>query len=178
MEYIKAVLEALRLNAKDRFIMSIFGCLLLLGIPFERVLHVEWFYKKFTWIIVLLTLFFIATLIGDFFENKQKEIEKQRSIDEKKAKELSEQLKYKNYVLTLDGRKKSIVYIMYQNEMHRDYLSVHDSDVLDLLGHEVIISTNKTQIVDHYGKTIEHNELQELFILAPRVVQIIKESQL
>lgn len=178
MEYIKAVLEALKLNAKDRFIMSIFGCLLLLGIPFERVLHVEWFYKKFTWIIVFMTLFFIATLIGDLFEYKQKEIEKQRAIDEKKAKKLREQLKYKNYVLSLGGRRKAIVHAMYRNEGHRDYLSIHDSDVLDLLGHEVIVPTNKTRIVNHYGMSIEHGEVQELFILAPRVVQIIKESQL
>lgn len=68
MEYIKAVLETLKLSIKDRFILSLFGILVLLAIPFEGTLHLEWFYRKFTWLIVLLTMFFIATLVGDFLK--------------------------------------------------------------------------------------------------------------
>lgn len=179
MEYIKAVLETLKLSIKDRFILSLFGILVLLAIPFEGTLHLEWFYRKFTWLIVLLTMFFIATLVGDFFESKQRELEEKRVSEQAQAKKHEEQLRYKAYVLGLEGRKKAMVYAMYQNDMHRNYLSIYDSDVLDLLGHEVILPTSKRQIVAHFGKTtVENKEIQELYILAPRVVQIIEESQL
>ena len=62
---------------------------------------------------------------------------------------------------------------MYRNYHHRDYVSVNDSDALDLLMHNVILPTKVTQRVDILGRENEYNELQELFILAPRVVQII-----
>lgn len=175
---VKAIISILKLSIKEHFILYFFAFLMLMGNLFEKALHLEWLYNNSAWIIPLLTLFFIAILTGEFLESRQREFAEKKFFKKVHWKTHHKQSQYKNYILNLKGRKKTIVYFMYESDRHRGYLNIYDSDVLDLLGHEVIIPPSKRILVDHYSKVIKHNEVQQLFILAPMAVQIIEENLL
>ncbi|MCH9393591.1 hypothetical protein GIX83_02340 [Lactobacillus reuteri] len=173
MDYIKQAMDALKMDTKSRLIGLSAGIIVLLLKPFAKVLSMTYFYNKFTWIVVLITIFFVASLVIDlvnrWYDKKRVDKENKR----KRSERLQKQRQFENYIFNLSGRKRRIIHDMYRNYHHRDYVSVNDSDALDLLMHNVILPTKVTQRVDILGRENEYNELQELFILAPRVVQII-----
>lgn len=177
MDYIKGVIEALKMDTKSKSIGFFVGLIILLLKPFSKELNMTYFYNRFTWIVVLITIFFAVSIAVDFVEAKYNKREKDKKNAKRKNAELQKQQRFEYYVLGLKGRKRRIVRDMYRNYHHRDYVSVNDSDALDLLLHNVIIPTKNSKRVDIYGKEREYNELQELFILAPRVVQIIDKNK-
>ena len=177
MTYIREAIEAVKMDTKSKIIGLVTGLVVLFLKPFARLLSMTYFYNKFTWAVVLVTIFFAVSLCIDLEEKQRNKRERNREDKKKREKEVRKQQQFLNYVLGLKGRKWRIVRNMYANHHHRNYVSVNDSDTLDLIMHNVILPTKNTQRVDSFGKEREYNELQELFILAPRVVQIIDENK-
>lgn len=62
IEYLKTFLEALSMKPKTKFVGVVFGIVLLCLKPFLIQYNMNWFYNKFSWIIILITLFFAASL--------------------------------------------------------------------------------------------------------------------
>ena len=176
INYIKGAMEALKMDTKSKIIGLFAGIIILALKPFAKILSMTCFYSKFTWVVVLVVVFFTASLIVDLIQKWHDKKQLDDKDKQKKLEKIRQQKQFENYIFGLKGRKRSIVHNMYRNYHHRDYVSVNDSDVLDLLRHGVILPTKTTKRVDIMGRQNEYNELQELFILAPQVVQIIDNN--
>lgn len=174
MNYIRGAIDALKMDTKSKLIGLCVGLVVLMLKPLANVLSMTYFYSKFTWIVLLATIFFGVSLIVDLADKKYNEGKENK---QKKQKRLQNQQRLEKYLLNLTSRKKAIILKMYHNRHHRDYASVNDSDVLDLLIHDVILPTNKKKLVDILGRDNEYNEVQELFLLSPRVVRMLDENK-
>lgn len=177
MEYIKGALETLKTDTHIRVVLFISCIILLILRPCDGYLNMSWFYNKFTWAIIIITILLFSSLIVDFIKQKYEERCISRKKIRDKALEEHKRLQLEYYLFSLKGRKRRIVLDMYRNHHHRDYVSVNDSDTLDLVLHDVILPTKTTQRADIYGNEQELNELEGLFLLSPKVVQLIGNNK-
>lgn len=154
------------MKSKHKAIIFFFGLVILLLRPIVKFYNMEWFYNKFSWIIILIIAFFGVTLIIDF-----------GAYLIKKAKKVLEDKKYKNYILHLSDEKLDIVKKLYQNPpQYKGYLHENDPNVLELFRNQIITRLKRRNYVRE--STVEDlNDPPILYILQPHALEIIKANE-
>lgn len=163
-ELIKYILESLKLNMKQRAMVFVFGGIVLCLMPIANYFKMVWFYNKFAWLILLLTIFVAITLIFDFLS-----FLKRKYYFRKSEKE------YEEYVLSLTGRKQEIVNELYKNEHHQGYFRQHDTNIMELVDKKVIINL-KNWAARKYRKYADINDPELLFILRPSALKVLQKN--
>lgn len=166
IENIKYFLEALKFNMRQRAEIVFFGIIVLCLRPFANYLKMVWFYDKFTWLVVLITIAFISTLFFDFC-----------SILKKKYDHHVNEKNYEEYILGLTGRKLEIVNELYKNKYNQGYFRQNDTNIIELVGKKVICQL-KNQVIVRERQVEDINDPEFLFILQPAALEVLhKYSQ-
>lgn len=163
MGYVKALLEILDLKTKSRAILFIFGLALLLLKPILVPYNMIWFYKKFSWIIILATLFFGATLIADLTNYVISKYKTRKSI---KTQD--------DYILNLSGRKLQIVKEIYEGEGRAAKFRVNDTDLRELVFRNVILQAMEEYAVYPSEENLSNPPMY--FLLQPRTLELIEQN--
>lgn len=128
----------------------------------------NWFYNKFSWIIILITLFFAASLtieviieVCEWSKNKYNKWKAERN--------------YEKYILGLSDKKLAIVKKLYANEHHQGYLRENDTNVIELVNMDVIMELNN-EIIVRESQVEDINDPEFLFVLQPSALQIIEKN--
>ena len=168
IEYLKTFLEALSMKPKTKFVGVIFGIVLLCLKPFLIQYNMKWFYNKFSWIIILITLFFAASLtievIVEVYEWGRNKYNK-RKVERD----------YEKYILGLSDKKLAIVKKLYANEHHQGYLRQNDTNVIELVNMYVIMQLNN-EIIVRESQVEDINDPEFIFVLQPPALHIIEKN--
>lgn len=187
-EYFKTILEALHLSISKRI-----GITIGLGFFILIKFIVDFFQKKnffdfWTGLFTLTMFLVLVTALADIYDNRQKvKKKKEDELKEKRQKDKEHNLKvmqdrlkearFRNYILTLSGRKREMVKKLYQNEHGRGFLPDLDVDTTDLLLHDVIVSTYKGKYVTGLnGDLDERHEKYHLYVLTPPAKKVIDNN--
>lgn len=152
------------MKPKTKLIGFVFGIMILCLKPLLIQYNMTWFYNKFSWVVVLSTLFFASSLIVEIF----------RWIKEK-YDQWSINKNYQDYIIELSGEKLEIVRKLYNAPHHQGYLRQNDTNVIELYNKYVIVQlSNQVVVKERYVEDI--NDPEFLFVLQPAALHVIEKN--
>lgn len=163
IEWFRSFAETIKMNMKNRLVGLIF-CLLVLAIkPFSKVLGMEWFYNKFTILLVLGALLFASTLIVDLASHLKSDYDLRKSRRD-----------FDSYILNLSGRKLAIVKAIYEGEGRAARFRIGDTDVRELVARKVIYQATTNYAVFPNEENLSNPPMY--FLLQPRTLELIERD--
>lgn len=85
--------------------------------------------------------------------------------------------KYKNYILSIKGRKLNILKEMYKSKKHNKYLYLNDTDVVELQLENVIICPKNPSIAEGLIDPKEFSDSPFLCFLQPKALKIMEKNK-
>lgn len=133
MEWIKSMLEILKLDRKSTFVVAmVCSALLVFKGIIKKHFNARYFYNHFEMLVLIAALVMWAILLADFLGFCKKKIQNNFNLR-----------KGQKFLSNLEGRKLEIVANMYFTTNHSDELQNGDSDVLMLKAHGVLLKTGQ-----------------------------------
>lgn len=163
IDYLKTIIEALKLSPKSRVTLSLFGILILAVRDKAYVWNMSWFYSNFAWVVILVTLFLLATIIGDIF-----------NYCYIKYKTFRYEKDYDKYVLNLKGRKKEIVKTIFNGNHHTALMRINDTDLRELEARKIILKASNQYAIFPNEENL--NNPPVYYLLQPRALELIQEN--
>lgn len=186
INWIKAGMEALNFNISRKIAVAISSILLLTVKLIINLNQKQNYFDIWFWILLILALFSFSTAMADYYDQKKK-LEKE-SIERRKRKEKvvfdkeekirKKKLKserFERYLMNLSTTQIQIVSSVYYAPHKREYLSDNDSDVVDLVAHNVLLMTSRMNYFDEYiNGYSERNDPRHVYIFTPQMTEIMK----
>ena len=140
MEWIKSILEILKLDKKSTFVAAmVCSALLIFKGVIEKHFNAQYFYDHFEMFVLIMAFLMWAVLLADFLIFVEKKIKIKWQIK-----------KEQRFLAKLKDRRLKIVAEMYFTPNHSKPLQIGDSDVLSLSSHGVILRTAQQTTIDSY----------------------------
>ena len=162
MEWIKGAITLIKESVKTRFILFTLGIILLFLKRFSKELSMTYFYNHFTWVVVLATFFFAATLIADTL-----------AFIYSKIMSWVRTKKFDNYVMNLSGRKLVLVKTIYEGKGHAARMRMNDTELRELVVRNVIVPATTNFAVFPNEENLSNPPVY--FLLQPRTLELIEK---